>query len=362
MANIPVLSQSGPLPINIRFFPGDPMDNSDSLPAYRDLLLQRMRIYLSGENGGEHGIILGSMNEEPQRDSGPWFNDPWYRGETPVNGINGSWWIWKNSSAAYIPAPISVSDGSDYAVTLAASPTANRIQSFSSQGDDPINNPVYIALLTDIYVPRETVVIGSFEDGASFSDNDFYSDSALFDPSDVDLSITGDNIQPLTTITAYVSPTLVTLSKPTLDTGDGLSFNVEGRTIAVIDGTRSSDFIMTLVNNIETKVTAVAGQNITIALINDGTNYSVTWPTDADNAVMFPGGDNAVQPVSSTGESVIGIYTILENQITEVDQHLWCKSNVNGLNNTPPTPLTYGNPDPYYGGGSPPSGGNPLDP
>lgn len=67
-------------------------------------------------------------------------------------------------------------------------------------------------------------------DGQSFSDTNFDSNSAQFTPLDIGKVISGTNIQAATVISSYVSVTRVVLSKPTTGTGINLQFTIAAAT------------------------------------------------------------------------------------------------------------------------------------
>lgn len=241
---IPVRTKFGKLPLNVEFTPNQ----------YQALLLQRLKVYLSGDD-----VLLGStVDSEPDRNIGAWWR-------------TNNWWGWDETYAAYTPAKIGcLSADGKTGLSLTASPTEDRTQ-------DLQNSDGTIALLDDAYTPRETTIL------------------------------TGTN------------PTIF--------------------------ANASSDFYLELEGN--TTIAGIhlmpLGKSFKIAIVNNSTAYTVTWPSVGANKIAWAGGVAPTQPVALPGQITMAIYTIRELNVG-LTTHYWGESELDfvisstDINPTPAPP------------------------
>lgn len=323
---IPVHSKSGTLPLNLEFTPDE----------YQGLLLQRLQVYLSGED-----MLLGSLLSEPTRNLGPWLS-------------GGSWMVWNEDVADYTPLKIGfLSEDKESGISLSAAPTENRTISLPDSDGT-------VAVLNDIYVPRSFRALGYFSDGISDGDTSYGSPSARFDVADEGQVIIGGYIQPDTTIETVNSSTDATLSKSTTGSGTGLSFSIPNRTVHIIDASQSFEFFGVLAGNtaIFPIINMPVGKRITIILMNASTDYTVTWPSSGVDRIGWTNDTAPTQPPAHAGQQTISVAYIQELDL-DLTTHLWGRSDLDFSSSSAivnpghsGTVLPVGGP-PYGGSGGP---------
>lgn len=128
-SSLKVHTRAGNLPMGAKFTPAE----------YRPLLLQRMKVYLSGSD-----TIVGQMGgPEPSKNVGPWLKD------------GNKWWVYNDTLAKYVPASLGFLDSGNRAGIgiFAESLTANRTATFRPD----ISGTV--AMTTDVFIPRPTITL-----------------------------------------------------------------------------------------------------------------------------------------------------------------------------------------------------------
>jgi hypothetical protein len=106
-------------------------------------------------------------------------------------------------------------------------------------------------------------------------------------------------------------------------------------TVSTIDANVSNNFILTLTENSTipnlTNMTLGSGNRIRIAIVNDGTAFTVTWPTSGANEIKWPASPSHTQPVSTAANPVaLAIYTLTEANVG-LTPHIWGEPEVSGF-------------------------------
>lgn len=133
-------------------------------------------------------------------------------------------------------------------------------------------------------------------------------------------------------------------------------------TTPTIDASLSNNFFLTLEGDttIQPLENMTSGKKIRIGIANNGTAYTVTWPSAGTDEIKWPVSPSHTQPTSAPGQPVaLGIYSIHETGIG-IDAHLWGDPEADGFN-APVAINPGGDVPPEYDPLPPPRGIRPFD-
>jgi hypothetical protein len=157
-----------------------------------------------------------------------------------------TWHLWNPAIGDYDVPVQKISDGGNYEITL-DKPNATKATVVTLP-----NKSGTVMLLLDTYVPRPTIILSG------------------------------------------TAPTLTWTSAS--DPFDGVS---SGNYLHKLTGNTTYSFAL-----------ATDGQVINIAIENNGTSYTVTWPNSGGNDVKWTNGTEPTQPVGTASTTGLGLYTL----------------------------------------------------
>lgn len=204
-----------------------PANYSGTPAEYYAAFRNRLRGYVPDDK-----VLVGySGPNEPKLDLGPWVHaDPTYVGPLPPLEI----WTWNGSR--YSPMPINI--GTNYTKFIRLTADAKGVSGSGGLGSGTFLQDASgtVALLYDILVPRETVILSGATPSINWSKGDSF-------------------IHRLSANATY------------------------------------------------THVAPVDGSSVFVALQNNATAFTATFP-----GVKWPGGTPPVQPVGAAGKNAVGLY------------------------------------------------------